>query len=976
MERRSPRLARGQGSLRRAVVAAAAVVLALAALGFLIWFLVTRSAGKQAWLASLATIVAVVLPTWGMAVAMLTWVRKSRTADADRARESGPGQGGRLPRPLSDLDPFDLEVHRPLQAGTAGQLPVLPRYVPREHDVRLRQVADQAARGESRLAVVVGGSSTGKTRACWEMLDTLRGCAPQWRLWHPIDPARPDAVLAGLSQVGPRTVVWLNEAQLYLETSDDIGERVAAGLRGLLRDPGRRPVLVVATLWPRHWDTLTTRAEPDRHAQARELLSGHNIEVPERFSAGALSALARAASTDPRLADAAAHAANGQITQYLAGAPILLDRYQHSPPAARALIQVAMDARRLGCGPYLPLALLEAAAPGYLTDTEWDQLDDDWLDQALTSTAEPRNGIPGPLTRIRPRDPGPHPGGAAPGAGHDGAPLYRLADYLDQHGRRHRHALIPPRSFWTAAPGAQPADLTALGVAAHDRGLLRAAAQLYKHACHRDATAAVCLVRVLHQCGPADHRAAQWAAGHAALDDPRGAADLLGALREAGAQDQVTALLARDPAGHAALDDPRGAADLLGALREAGAQDQVTALLARDPAGHAALDDPYRVADLLSALREAGAQDQFTALADRAAGHAALDKPRGAADLLSALREAGAQDQVTALADRAAGHAALDDPYRVADLLGRLREAGAQDQVTALLARDPAGHAVLDNPVRVAVLLRRLREAGAQDQVTALLARDPAGHAALDDPGRVAVLLRRLREAGAQDQFTALADRAAGHAALDKPRGAAVLLGALREAGAQDQVTALADRAAGHAALDKPYGVADLLSALREAGAQDQVTALLARDPAGHAVLDDPYGVADLLRRLREAGAQDQVTALLARDPAGHAALDDPGRVADLLGALREAGAQDQFTALADRAAGHAALDKPRGAADLLSALREAGAHEQVTLLTDRLPSEGSFDLFCAQGNNQALYRFGRDPGGKPARSWGWDDLN
>jgi hypothetical protein len=32
----------------------------------------------------------------------------------------------------------------------------------------------------------------------------------------------------------------------------------------------------------------------------------------------------------------------------------------------------------------------------------------------------------------------------------------------------------------------------------------------------------------------------------------------LGALREAGAQDQVTTLLARDPAAHAALDDPSG----------------------------------------------------------------------------------------------------------------------------------------------------------------------------------------------------------------------------------------------------------------------------------------------------------------------------------------------------------------------------------------------------------------------------------
>ena len=71
-------------------------------------------------------------------------------------------------------------------------------------------------------------------------------------MWHPIDPSRPDAALAELLRIGPRTVVWLNEAQVYLQVADGgLGERVAAGLRELLRDAGRAPVLVLATLWPR-----------------------------------------------------------------------------------------------------------------------------------------------------------------------------------------------------------------------------------------------------------------------------------------------------------------------------------------------------------------------------------------------------------------------------------------------------------------------------------------------------------------------------------------------------------------------------------------------------------------------------------------------------------------------------------------------------------------------------------------------------
>ena len=74
-------------------------------------------------------------------------------------------------RPLEEMtDPFVLEVHRPVQPEDAPQgLPLLPPYVPREHDQALGQVVCAAADGRSGIAVLVGGSSTGKTRACWEV---------------------------------------------------------------------------------------------------------------------------------------------------------------------------------------------------------------------------------------------------------------------------------------------------------------------------------------------------------------------------------------------------------------------------------------------------------------------------------------------------------------------------------------------------------------------------------------------------------------------------------------------------------------------------------------------------------------------------------------------------------------------------------------------------------------------------------------
>ena len=203
----------------------------------------------------------------------------------------------------------------------------------------------------------------------------LRDQDPPWRLWHPIDPSRPDAALRELAGIGPRTVVWLNEAQFYLDPgrgrAGRAGRRRAAGAAARPR-PG--PGAGAGHLWPEFWDALTARpaAGNDRHAQARELLAGHDIAVPAAFTPAQMNQLAEAA--DVRMALAARSARDGEVIQFLAGAPELLARYRNAPPSAAALICAAMDARRLGMGAGLPQSFLEAAAPGYLTDAEWDAL--------------------------------------------------------------------------------------------------------------------------------------------------------------------------------------------------------------------------------------------------------------------------------------------------------------------------------------------------------------------------------------------------------------------------------------------------------------------------------------------------------------------------------------------------------------------------------------------------------------------------
>jgi hypothetical protein len=428
------------------------------------------------------------------------------------------------------------------------------------------------------MAVLVGGSSTGKTRTCWEALELLRGQQPPWRLCHPIDPPPAAAALRELPFIGPRTVLWLNEAQHYLDAGNGQGERVAAGIRELLRDPSRAPVLVLATLWPEAWSTLTAHPPlgPDPHDQARKLLTGRHIAVPGAFTSDQMRRLA--GTGDGRLAAAAAGAQDREVTQFLAGARELLARYQNAPPGAKALIDAAMDASRLGIRQALPLTFLEAAAPGYPTIIEYDQLaeDSDWLTEALRYTAAPCKGVRGPLTRTSSR--------ASHTVGYGPEEAYRLADYLDQHGRVARSGRVPPGEFWTAAAAfADSRELGALASAARRRGLLLIAARLRKQAAARgDSFAAASLIRIMHSVRPGDQEPARWAAAHARLDSPLGAARLLDALGQAGAYDQVT-VLADHAARYIAVNDPSAVHTLVEVMREAGAAEAAATLAGRTP---------------------------------------------------------------------------------------------------------------------------------------------------------------------------------------------------------------------------------------------------------------------------------------------------------------------------------------------------------------------------------------------------------
>lgn len=897
------------------------------------------------WTAPLAVLLAAI----PFVCARITRSSRAFQQDSMTSKDESPSTALTPGRPLAEeTDPFVLEVHRPVKpdAGTSRGLPPLPPYIRRPHDQQLAQVTQAAIDGGSGIAVLVGGSSTGKTRACWETLQVAKDSSipnGSWRLWHPIAPSHTEAVLKGLSNVVQYTVIWLNEAQLYLDSSD--GEEVAAGLRELLRDGKRAPILVLATLWPDYWSNLTTRPSyiaPDSHSQARELLVGCDIHVPSAFSETELRELSDA--DDPRLVQASLYASDGEVAQYLASAPELLSRYMNASPGPKALIHGAMDARRLGVADLIPMTFLRVAAAAYLTAGEWSSLKEDWLSGSLEQMGKLGKGALAPLTLDHPR-----PGQPSVSEGK----AYRLADYLDQYSQHNRRTIIPPPGFWDACETLNDRiELRELGNAAESRGILRNAARLHKHAAVLgDAKAAARLVKQLNRLDPEMSSPVWELIDSVSFDEIDAITELVRALEAAGAVELTTSLL-KSVMKTAALDDPQNLALLLRTARQTNvhetAEECIAVLLARDPAAHARLDDLASVAEFIKQLRMGQGREQAMSLASRTAVRASIDDLDG-----------------------------------VCDLVDILHKMGATEPLAALLARAPASHVPLNDLLDLAKLLTSLYEAGAEEQVAALVARISAVSVDRDNLEDLETLVDELWESGAKEQATAIVHRASTCAGPDDPEASVLVANMLVTVKAEEFEAALLGRCpVEFADLTEASAVFALLQALWESGAVEEVETLLARDPAMSVACDNSWDVARLLNLLSELraeqvepGAEQQIAMLLARDPGTLVALDLPASVGDLLKAMWSAGAVAQVKALAGRAAKECE-NLTTGPGSLLSALRDVDAEAEAAILVNRLPEEECFDSFLVEGDNKLIYQFGREPDGTPTGPWGWGDLD
>ncbi|WNM32632.1 hypothetical protein RKE30_20565 [Streptomyces sp. Li-HN-5-11] len=666
----------------------------------------------------------------------------------------------------------------------------------------------------------------------------------------------------------------VNEAQEYL-ADPVLGERVAAELRALLRDPNRLPVLVLATLWPVHWQRLTARRDPDAHAQARALLEeGTRIRVPDSFTAADAHVLA-AEGSDPRLRRARECAVNGEITQYLAGVPVLLQRYEDATADARALLDAAIDARRLGWGVDLPTEFLADAASGYLTRAEWDEYGEQWPAPALADTDEHRGGFPGPLTRVRPRR---RLRQTAP----VDRPACRLADAVEQHGRRSRADTFPAETFWTASLAhADAPTLITLAESARIRGLYRTQMQLLATGALSNADAAAELVNPLTiPALGALGEVSRWAASIVPLTDPGPLARFLRTLHSANQKEAIEVVLARGPGRRAELSNRFGVADLVRRLYDwnhygrfpesvrSAASAELAALLTRHPDGPTDTGDPKSLARFVNML-EAPAAACATATALR---------PRSQPD----------PDPSDAEADEAPETAMV-----LASRLKRLAEAGNDRALIDLLAEKPARRVAVSDPSGVAHLLRELtriadtydvdevRQLSKRESVTLIADRRPLERVDLTDPTGVALLLGWLNRY--HGHWTSWPDRFLHRlehrrdplylSLRDQPyRNAEHLVWQWERA----MLGRFATRAA-EVALTDARGVADLLNTLSprtfnycpQPVAQAALARLLERNPAHHVPLVgasiDGSAAEVLIRALRDAGDPEAASHLQQR---------------------------------------------------------------------------------------------------------------
>jgi hypothetical protein len=576
------------------------------------------------------------------------------------------GELGRLPQ-VGTVDPRQLGVHPAITVAGPGErpgqgqrLPELPPYVPRDVDEELREgIVNLASHGG--LIVLVGGSSTGKTRTAYEAI-----CAelPDWRLLHPTDAAGLANAIAARRLPRSGVVVWLDDAQQYLTGPD----RLTIGVVRALLNPDQ-PMVLVATMWPQWYERLTTPPPVDAALTAED---ADDID-PHRHSRQILTTAARVirlgsfnnpeyaraktrAGEDPRLAAALQDSHYG-VTEILAAAPQLVERFEYTAnPYAKAIMTAAIDYRRLGHTVPLTGELLETAAVGYLTEQQVATASPHWFSTAIDHATGLLHGATSSLIPV-------------PGTSMGTIIGYTVADYLLQYGQAARRDIPPPISIWEAGIG-HITDLSirlALAREAYRRKLYQHAELLARPAAETGIPIAMIVLARSFQGGGRVKEAEDWLRRAARTGNPNAMAALADWLERAGRAGEAEGWYRRA----AELGNPDIVLILANWLRRAGRVEEAEEWYRRAAGtGH-----PHAMLVLGKRLSAAGQSEEAEEWYRRAAGTGDHD---AMAVLAKWLERAGQSEEAEEWYRRAAGTGNLNGMVTLMHWLwraGKAREA-------------------------------------------------------------------------------------------------------------------------------------------------------------------------------------------------------------------------------------------------------------------------------------------------------------
>lgn len=647
-----------------------------------------------------------------------------------------------------------LGVHASIQIEPGAE--TLPPYIPRDLDAELRTVVAAAA-ADGGMVVLTGSSSVGKTRALFE---AVRAAVPEWWLVHPADAP---AVRALAERPSPRTVVWVDELQRYM---DQPGGLPAAAVRRLL-DAG---MLVVGTLWPEDYATRTALrvdGQSDPQAEDRALLGlARVIDVAAAFTPTERQR-AEMLVSDPRIELALSSMTVG-VTQVLAAGPELIRRWENAPAGhsyGQAVITAALDARRVGAHAPLTADFLSAAAQSYLSTSRRALAPPDWFNQAIRYATQPVHGAAACLEPVA--------------AGMGKVAGYVTADYLHQHARASRRTVAVPDAVWRALVDHHQADdLFRIASNAERRGRSSEAIALYRRFAQTEAeshSVAVEVADVLVAANQTDEALAVLRPqGHI----ERGSvAHLATVLTEHGRVDEAVAALriqadegnemaaqclAQLLAAERRLDELKERADagdsaaawrLAFVLTADGHADQAIAVMPQEFSDERAacrlsklLIEGGRVNDALAILRQAASAGGRNATVMLAGQLVAQNRTDEAIGFLRPVADSGEPLAAFHLADLLASQARKAELRKRADAGDHL----AAERLAELLVEEEAitlleAHAV-DGGSAIAIPLGRLltRQGRPEDAVTVLAAADNGDRRVSDALARQLRSLRRI----------------------------------------------------------------------------------------------------------------------------------------------------------------------------------------------------------------------------------------